>query len=139
LALERTLALIKPHAVKVGHAGEILCRIHQAGFRIVAIKTVRLSKADVEGFYAVHKGRAFFEEMTTHMSSGKVFALVLEGENAIAKWREVMGPTDPAQAPPGTIRRDFGVNIRLNATHGSDSRENAALEISYFFTSAELS
>jgi nucleoside-diphosphate kinase len=138
LALERTLALIKPRAVASGLAGEILSRIHKAGFRIVAIRTVHLTKADVEGFYAVHRGKPFFEELTTHMSSGKIFAVVLEAENAVAKWREVMGDTDPAKAAPGTIRREFGVNIRLNSTHGSDSPENATFEIAYFFSPYDL-
>lgn len=138
MALERTLALIKPRAVAAGLAGEILSRIHKTGFRIVAIRTVHLTKADVEGFYAVHKGKPFFEELTTHMSSGKIFALVLEAENAVAKWRDVMGATDPAKAAPGTIRRDFGVNIRLNSTHGSDSPETAAFEIAYFFSPYDL-
>lgn len=138
MALERTLALIKPRAVAAGLAGDILSRIHEAGFRIVAIKTLHLTREEAEGFYAVHRGKPFFEELTSYMSSGKVFALVLEGENAITKWREVMGETDPAKAASGTIRRDFGINIRSNATHGSDAPETAAVEIAYFFSASEL-
>ena len=139
MALERTLALIKPCAVTAGLAGDILSRIHKAGFRIVAIKTLHLTREEAEGFYAVHRGKPFFEELASHMCSGKIFALVLEAENAITKWREVMGETDPAKAASGTIRRDYGTNIRLNATHGSDAPETAAFEISYFFAASELS
>jgi nucleoside-diphosphate kinase len=138
LALERTLALIKPRAVERGIAGEILCRIHRAGFRIVAIKTLQLTKAQAEGFYAVHHGKSFFEDLASHMTSGRIFAIVLEADDAIAKWRELMGATDPAEAAPGTIRREFGIDVRLNATHGSDSPETAEFEISYFFLPSEL-
>ena len=138
MALERTLAIIKPDAVARGLTGEILKRIHEAGFQIVAIKSVRLSKAEAEGFYAVHRGRPFFEPLTEFMSSGKAVPLVLEAEGAIARWREVMGATDPAKAAPGTIRRDFGSSIQNNCTHGSDAPETAAFEISYFFSGHEL-
>ena len=138
MALERTLALIKPQAVAAGFAGEILSRIHEAGFRIVAIKTLHFTREEAEGFYAIHRGKPFFEELASYMSSGKIFALVLEAENAIAKWREVMGETDPARAAAGTIRRDFGMDTRRNATHGSDAPETAAFEIAYFFSASEL-
>ncbi len=138
LALERTLALIKPDALGRGLAGEILSRIHKAGFSIVACKTLRLTKSEAEGFYAVHKGRPFFKDLTAFMSSSKIFALVLEADGAIAKWRDVMGATDPAKAAPGTIRRDLGTSIQNNCTHGSDSPETAAFEISYFFAGYEL-
>ena len=111
MALERTLALIKPDAVSRGLAGEILSRIHKAGFSILACKTLRLTKSEAEGFYAVHKGRPFFNDLTVFMSSGKIFALVLEADGAIAKWRDVMGATDPAKAAPGTIRKEFGKDI----------------------------
>lgn len=138
MTIERTLALVKPDAVGRGLAGEILSRIHKAGFSIVASKSLRLTKSEAEGFYAVHKGRPFFNDLTTFMSSGKIFALVLEGENAIAKWRDVMGATDPAKAAPGTIRREFGTSIQNNCTHGSDAAETAAFEIGYFFPGSEL-
>ncbi len=136
--IERTLAIIKPDAVGRGLQGEILKRIHEAGFTIVAAKSLRLSRAEAEGFYAVHRGKPFLAPLTEFMSSGKVLVLVLEGENAIARWREVMGATDPAQAAPGTIRSDFGTNIQNNCTHGSDAPDTAAFEIGYFFSKHEL-
>ena len=138
MALERTLAIIKPDAVARGLTGEILKRIHESGFQIVAIKSVRLSKAEAEGFYAVHRGKPFFEPLTQFMSSGKAVVLVLEAEGAIARWREVMGATDPAKAAPGTIRREFGTSVQNNCTHGSDATVTAAFEISYFFSGHEL-
>jgi nucleoside-diphosphate kinase len=138
LALERTLALIKPDAVSRNLTGEILSRIHKAGFSILACKSLRLTRPEAEGFYAVHKGRPFFNDLCSFMSSGKIFALVLEAESAISKWRDVMGATDPAKAAPGTIRRDLGTSIQNNCTHGSDAPETAAFEISYFFSSSEL-
>ncbi len=138
MAPERTLALIKPDAVSRSLEGEILSRIHKAGFRIVALKTMRLTKSEAEGFYAVHKARPFFKDLTDFMSSGKIFVLVLEAEGAIAKWRDVMGATDPTKAAPGTIRRDLGKSIQNNCTHGSDAPETAAFEIAYFFASHEL-
>ena len=138
MATERTLAIIKPDAVSRGLAGEILSRIHRAGFQIVAVKTVRLTKVEAEGFYTVHRGKGFFEDLTSFMSSGKVFVLVLEAENAIARWRDTMGATDPAKAAPGTIRREFGTSIQNNCTHGSDAPDTAAFEISYFFSGHEL-
>ena len=138
MAVERTLAIIKPDAVSRDLQGEILARIHKAGFKIVAIKSVRLSKGEAEGFYAVHRERPFFGELTSFMSSGKCIPIALEAEGAIAKWREVMGATDPAKAAPGTIRRDLGSSVQNNCTHGSDAPETAAFEIGYFFAASEL-
>ena len=138
MSLERTLALVKPDAVGRGLQGEILSRIHKAGFRIVAIKSMRLTKDEARGFYAVHRERPFFGELTEFMSSGKIFALVLEAENAISKWRDTMGATDPKKAAPGTIRRDLGTSIGNNCTHGSDAPDTAAFEIAYFFAAHEL-
>jgi nucleoside-diphosphate kinase len=138
LAVERTLAIIKPDAVKRGLTGEILSRIHAAKFQIVAIKSVRLTKAEAEGFYAVHSERPFFPELTEFMSSGKAVVMALEGESAISKWRETMGATDPAKAAAGTIRRELGTSIQYNCTHGSDATQTAAFEIAYFFAGLEL-
>jgi len=138
LSLERTLALIKPDAVGRGLQGEILSRIHKAGFKIIAIKSMRLTKDQAGGFYAVHRERPFFAELTDFMSSGKIFALVLEAENAISKWRDTMGATDPKKSAPGTIRRDLGTSIGNNCTHGSDAPDTAAFEINYFFAAHEL-
>ncbi len=138
MAIERTFAIIKPDAVKAGQQGEILARIHKAGFKIVAIKSLRLTKEEAGGFYAVHKERPFFGELTDFMSSGKIIAVVLESEGAILKWRDTMGATDPKKAVPGTIRHDLGTNIGNNCTHGSDAPETAAFEIGYFFSGMEL-
>lgn len=138
MSIERTFAIIKPDAVKRGLTGEILSRIHKAGFSIVAIKSKWMSLGEAQGFYAVHKARPFFAELTAFMSSGKSVVMVLEAENAIAKWRDTMGATDPAKAAPGTIRRDLGTSIQNNCTHGSDAPETAAFEIGYFFSGHEL-
>ena len=138
MAIERTLAIIKPDAFKRGLAGEILSRIQKAGFQIVALKSMRLTKPEAEGFYAVHRERGFFGELTDFMSSGKIVVLALEAEGAILKWRETMGATDPAKAAPGTIRRDLGTSIGNNCTHGSDAQETAAFELGYFFAGHEL-
>ncbi len=138
MALERTFAIIKPDAVGRGLQGEILSRIHKAGFRIVAIRSMRLTKDEAGGFYAVHRERPFFGELTDFMSSGKIIAMVLEAEGAIAKWRDAMGATDPKKAAPGTIRHDLGTSIGANVTHGSDAPDTAAFEISYFFAGYEL-
>jgi len=138
LAVERTLAIIKPDAVGRGISGDILSRIHAAQFKIVAIKSKRLTKAEAEGFYAVHRERPFFKDLTEFMSSGKVVVMVLEAENAITKWRDTMGATDTAKAAPGTIRKELGTSIQNNCTHGSDAPETAAFEISYFFAGHEL-
>ena len=138
MAIERTFAMIKPDAVSRGQQGEILARIHKAGFTIVAIKSMRLTKEEAGGFYAVHRERPFFAELTDFMSSGKIFAMVLEAENGIAKWRDTMGVTDPKKAAPGTIRHDLGTSIGTNCTHGSDAPETAAFEIGYFFPGVQL-
>ena len=138
MASERTFAIIKPDAVGRNLQGEILARIHKAGFKIVAIKSLRLTKQEAGGFYAVHKDRPFFGELTDFMSSGKIFAMVLEAEGAISKWRDTMGATDPKKAAPGTIRRDLGTSIGTNCTHGSDAPDTAAFEIDYFFPGMEL-
>lgn len=138
MALERTLAIIKPDAVSRGQQGEILSRIHKAGFKIVAIKSMRLTKEEAGGFYAVHKERPFFGELTDFMSSGKIFAMVLEANSAISRWRDTMGATDPKKAAPGTIRHDLGTSIANNCTHGSDAPDTAAFEIGYFFAGREL-
>src|SRR5438045_8558531 len=121
-----------------GQQGEILSRIHKAGFKIIAVKSMRLTKEEAAGFYAVHKARPFFGELTDFLSSGKIFAMVLEADGAISKWRETMGATDPKQAAAGTIRHDLGASIQMTCTHGSDAPETAAFEISYFFSAMEL-
>ncbi|MGH9712468.1 MAG: nucleoside-diphosphate kinase [Candidatus Acidiferrales bacterium] len=138
MAIERTLAIIKPDAVGRGLTGEIIGRIHAAKFQVVAIKSLRLTKAEAEGFYAVHRERPFFKDLTEFMSSGKVVTMVLEADNAITKWRETMGATDPAKAAPGTIRKELGTSIQNNCTHGSDAPQTAAFEIGYFFAGSEL-
>jgi nucleoside-diphosphate kinase len=138
VALERTFAIIKPDAVKANQQGEILSRIHKAGFTIVAIKSMRLTKEEAGGFYAVHKARPFFGELTDFMSSGKILAMVLEAEGGITKWRDTMGATDPKKAIPGTIRHDLGTSIGNNCTHGSDAPDTAAFEIGYFFPGLDL-
>ena len=138
MSLERTFAIIKPDAVKAGQQGEILSRIHRAGFAIIAIKSIRLTKEEAGGFYAVHKTRPFFGELTDFMSSGKIVAMVLEADNGILKWRDTMGATDPKKAAPGTIRHDLGTSIGTNCTHGSDAPETAQFEIGYFFAGMEL-
>jgi nucleoside-diphosphate kinase len=138
LAIERTFAIIKPDAVKRGLTGDILSRIHAAKFQIVALKSLRLTKEEAEGFYAVHRERPFFGELTDFMSSGKCVVIVLEAEGAIAKWRDTMGATDPAKAAPGTIRKELGTSIQYNCTHGSDASATAAFEIGYFFSGLEL-
>ena len=136
--MERTLAIIKPDAVGNRTAGRILERIETAGFTVRKMQMVTLSRAEAEGFYAVHKEQPFFENLTSFMSSGPVLVLVLEARGAIKKWRDLMGATDPAQAASGTIRREFGQSIGQNATHGSDGPETAMFEISYFFPGIDL-
>jgi nucleoside-diphosphate kinase len=138
MAIERTLAIVKPDAFERGLAGEIISRIQKAGFQIIAVKSLRLTKKEAEGFYAVHRERGFFGELTDFMSSGKIVVLGLEADGAILKWRETMGATDPAKAAPGTIRRDLGTNIGNNCTHGSDAPDTAAFELGYFFAGYEL-
>ena len=136
--MERTFAIIKPDAVASGHTGEILTLIEQNGFRVVGMKMRRLSKAEAEAFYEVHKERPFYGGLVKFMTEGPVVVLALERENAIAKWREVMGATNPANAAEGTIRKRFAENIERNAVHGSDAPETAALEIPFFFSTSEL-
>jgi nucleoside-diphosphate kinase len=136
--LERTLGLIKPDAIAAGYTGKILDHILQAGFRIVGLRLLHLSRVQAEAFYAVHRERPFFRSLVEFMSSGPVVAFVLEKENAIAAYRELMGATDPAKAAPGTLRALFAQNIERNAVHGSDSPENARREIAFFFSEAEL-
>lgn len=138
MSIERTFAIIKPDAVGRGQQGEILARIQKAGFKIVAIKSMRLTKEEAGGFYAVHRERPFFGELTDFMSSGKIVAMVLEADGAIAKWRDTMGATDPKKAAAGTIRNEFGTSIGNNCVHGSDAPETAAFEIAYIFAGMEL-
>lgn len=133
MAIERTLTIIKPDAVSAGHAGDIIKIFESGRFKIVACRMVNLTKKEAEGFYAVHRGRGFFESLTTFMSSGPAVVMALQGENAIARLREAMGATDPAQAAEGTIRKLYAQDIEHNAIHGSDAPETAAFEISYFF------
>ena len=135
---ERTLSIIKPDAVAAGNAGAVLARLEKAGFRIVALRMRSLSRAEAEGFYHVHRGRPFFSGLCAFMSSGHCITMVLERENAIAYLREIMGATDPAEAVPGTIRKDLAASIERNAIHGSDAPETAAFEIGYFFPGVEL-
>jgi nucleoside-diphosphate kinase len=136
--MQRTLAIVKPDAVQARHVGRILARIEDEGFTIRALRMLRLSRAEAEGFYAVHRDKRFFAELTAFMSCGPVVVLVLEAGDAIARWRAVMGATDPAQAAPGTLRKQLAANIERNAVHGSDAPETAASEIAYFFPGIEL-
>ncbi len=136
--MTRTFAIIKPNAFADGNSGKILSRIYDEGFKVVGLKKLYLSKVEAEGFYYVHKERPFFGELTDFMSSGPCIVMVLEAENAIQKWRDLMGATNPADAAEGTLRREFGSSLGENATHGSDAPETAAFEISYFFSGLEL-
>ena len=136
--MERTFAIIKPNAFADGNAGKILARIYEEGFKVVGLKKLYLSKVEAEGFYYVHKERPFFGELTDFMSSGPCITMVLEAENAIQKWRDLMGATNPAQAAEGTLRKLYGASVGENATHGSDAPETAAFEIGYFFSGLEL-
>lgn len=131
--MERTLAIIKPDAVQALNTGKIIDRIEQEGFSIVGLAKLHLTKEQAEEFYAVHNGRGFFEELVSFMSSGPVVVLALEKEGAVKAWRDLMGATDPVKAEPGTLRKLFGTNVGSNATHGSDSLENAAIELNFFF------
>lgn len=135
---ERTLAIIKPDAVERRLAGRIIQRIEDSGFQIRAMRRVHLSRKDAEGFYAVHRERPFFGSLTEFMASGPAIVMVLEGADAIRKWRVLMGATDPAKAEAGTLRKEFAQSIERNATHGSDAPETAAFEIGYFFAGIEL-
>jgi nucleoside-diphosphate kinase len=138
MASERTLAIVKPDGVAKGATGEILKRIEAAGLRIVALKKVQLSEQLARGFYAVHRERPFYKDLVAFMTSGPVVIAVLEGEDAIARWRQLMGATDSKQAAAGTIRREFGDDIERNAVHGSDAPATAKLEIAYFFGASEI-
>ena len=138
MAVERTLSIIKPDATRRNLTGQIVARFESAGLRVVAQRRIRLSTAQAEAFYAVHKARPFFKSLVEFMTSGPVVVQVLEGENAIARNREVMGATDPAKAAPGTIRKDFAESIEANSCHGSDAAETAANEIKFFFSDLEI-
>ena len=138
MAVEQTLSIIKPDAVKKNVIGQILARFEAAGLRIVAARMLHLSRAEAEGFYAVHRGRPFFAALVEFMTSGPVLVQVLEGENAIARNRELMGATDPRKAAKGTIRADFAASIDANAVHGSDAPETARTEVAYFFPACEV-
>jgi nucleoside-diphosphate kinase len=138
MAVERTFSIIKPDAVAKNAIGQILARFEAAGLKIVAARMMHLSRAQAEGFYAVHRERPFFKDLVRYMTSGPVIVQVLEGENAVARHRDIMGATDPKKAAPGTIRADLAASIEENVVHGSDSAENAAREIGYFFAETEL-
>jgi nucleoside-diphosphate kinase len=135
---ERTLAIIKPDAVASGVAGRIIAKIETGGFKILAAKLVRMSFDDAAGFYAVHRQRPFFKSLCTFMTQGPCMPMVLEADNAIQRWRDLMGATDPAKAAAGTIRKEFAASIEANAVHGSDAPETAATEIAYFFNALEI-
>jgi nucleoside-diphosphate kinase len=136
--MERTLAIIKPDAVAARNAGRMVQRVEESGFTIRAMRLLKLTQAEAEGFYAVHRERPFFGSLTKFMSSGPVVVLALEAPDAIKKWRTLMGATDPAKAEAGTLRKDFGASIENNATHGSDAPDTAAYEIGYFFPGIEF-
>ena len=138
MAIERTLTIIKPDAVAAGHMGDIIKIFETNDFKIVSARLVNLTKKEAEGFYAVHRGKPFFESLTTFMSSGRALVMVLEGEQVISRLREVMGATNPANAAAGTIRQLYATNIEHNAVHGSDAPETAAYEIGYFFRGVDL-
>ena len=138
MAAEKTLAIIKPDALEKGIIGEICRRVEDANLQIVGMKMLSLDRPRAEGFYAVHKGKPFFNDLCTFMTSGPAVVLCLSGEGAIAKWRSVMGATDPENADENTIRKDFGTNIERNAVHGSDAPETAKFEVSYFFDNGEI-
>jgi nucleoside-diphosphate kinase len=138
MAIEKTFSILKPDALQSGVVGKILSVFEQAGLKPVAMKMVQLTQQEAEGFYAVHRERPFFKDLVKYMTSGPVIVQVLEGENAVAKNREVMGATNPANAAPGTIRKLFAKSIEANSVHGSDSQENAKVEIAYFFAQTEL-
>ncbi|WP_460178085.1 nucleoside-diphosphate kinase [Thermodesulfovibrio hydrogeniphilus] len=136
--MEKTLVIIKPDAVSKNLIGEIISRFEKQGLRVAALKKIKMSKEQAKGFYIVHKDRPFYESLTDFMSEGPVVVMVLEGEDAIARVRKIMGATNPAQAEEGTIRKDFAENIERNAVHGSDSSQSAAYEIPYFFSALEI-
>lgn len=136
--MERTLSIVKPDAIKANHIGDIIARLEKSGLRIVAAKMVRLSTKEAQDFYAVHRGKPFYDSLVTFMTSGPILAMVLEGDNAILKNRDVMGATDPKKALPGTIRADFASSIEANAVHGSDGPETANTEIQFFFNNGSI-
>jgi nucleoside-diphosphate kinase len=139
MALERTLSIVKPDAVaKPGAVGEILRRVEAAGLKIIGVKMLQLTEQQARGFYAVHKARPFFGDLVKFMTSGPVVVAALEGEGAVAKWRDLMGPTDSTKAAKGTVRGDFGTDVERNASHGSDATATAKIEIAYFFNAGEL-
>ena len=138
MSVERTLSIVKPDGVRKNVIGDDYRRFEKAGLRIVAARMTRLSQAQAEGFYAVHRERPFFRDLVSYMTSGPVIVQVLEGENAVAKHREIMGATDPKKAAPGTIRADLAESIEQNVVHGSDSLDNAAREVAYFFAETEI-
>jgi nucleoside-diphosphate kinase len=138
MAVERTLSIVKPDGVEKNVIGEVYRRFEQAGLRVVAARMMRLTQAQAEGFYAVHRERPFFRDLVTYMVSGPIVVQVLEGENAVARNRDIMGATDPKKAAKGTIRADLATSIEQNVVHGSDSLENAAKEVSYFFAETEI-
>jgi len=138
MAIERTLSIIKPDGVQKGVVGRVVSRFETAGLRPVAMRMARLSRAEAQGFYAVHRERPFFEGLVAFMTSGPVVLMVLQGENAIVRNREIMGATDPAKAAAGTIRKDLADSIDRNIVHGSDSPENARIEVAYFFSETEI-
>src|SRR3984893_2579307 len=138
MAIERTLAIIKPDAVGRGLSGDIIKRIEGAGLNIRAMRLMRLTRMQAEAFYEVHQARPFFTSHCEHMSSGPVVVMVLQGDGAIAQWRDLMGATDPAKAARGTIRKEFGMDVEKNATHGSDAPETAAREVAFFFSSLDI-
>jgi nucleoside-diphosphate kinase len=136
--MTRTLAIIKPDAFAAGHAGKILARIYAEGFSVVGLKKIRLGPEQAAGFYHVHREKSFFDDLTTFMSSGPCVVMVLEAEDAIVKWRRLMGATHPGEAAPATLRREFGTSLGRNAVHGSDAPDTAAFEVNYFFSGFEL-
>ena len=138
MALARTLTIIKPDGVEQNNIGEIIQAFEREKFRVIAMKMLRLTKAEAEGFYAVHRGKPFFDSLTTFMSSGRIIVMVLEADNAIERLRQLMGATNPAEAKPGTLRKRFATSIERNVIHGSDAPETAAFEISYFFSAKQL-
>ena len=138
MAIERTFSIIKPDGVEKGIIGRVVSRFETNGLKPIAMKMKLLSRSEAEGFYAVHKARPFYGDLVRFMTSGPIVPAVLEGENAIARWRELMGPTDAGKAPKGTVRGDLGADVERNAVHGSDAPETARVEIAYFFNAAEI-
>lgn len=136
--MERTLSIVKPDGVKKGLIGEVIKRFEKNGLKVIGLKMVKMSKREAEGFYEVHRGKSFFESLTTFMSSGPAVVMVLEGDNAIQSLRNLMGATDPQEAAEGALRRQFGSNIERNVVHGSDAPDTAAFEIGYFFHALEI-